>query len=891
MRCPSCGYQNEGTNKFCNHCGKQLELKSENQDLSGAFDFGELLDGLEDLSDAKPKSDKASMPDGRLDLSDLALDLPDIDIPGEPIEEKVAPAKKSTDKKEETAGLDDPGLDLDLGTLDDSEESSFSEPTKEPASDSFELDIGSLGLEDLGDSGAAAPKQAEDEVDLDFDLGDLSLDEAPAPTPSAEVSAPSTETQPQADDADFDLDLDDLKLEDIQETVAEDSHVELPAEMPAEPVAMAPSEPAPVETKSEDLDLDELNIDGMFADEESKAVELTEESQPQTPELELDGLDFEITDEAPVESPLADSVELDTVGLQDEAPADAGKEKPQAEEKEPEISLDLDDLDAPVSIDDSDIELPDEEFSLDGLDLAMDDSSPAEVETALEEPAPEVVKEDSEALDLNGLFDEEPESDATKDVSEEEEKTLEAPLDLNFLEDEADGPGEQEKDEPLTEQPVDEPVAVEDTAELTLDLPDVAEAVTETIELPDMGDETSVPVAEEIEATEVKVESEVSLDTLDITDSADALVTEDSLAVEESITVDEVTEDLEVSDVQLDLDTLPQVEETVPSVAEIDEPDVSETEADIEESMDASEEVKILQALGDLPEPEDVVEMPEVSLGEEDITEEVAVEIEEIEEIEDVSEDVFVDDAEVEEEPLSDEEREELIATVEAGQEKEEPAQEVPLVLENMSADTRLEYLSEQLKHVQTEDEKYRVVLDMSRYRDERMKDTFIELLDEADDIKEIAVESLGKLKAFEAITPIIKILDESYIELSYICARALGEIGEVTATQSLINYIQHEDPDLAYIAIESIGKIGDTGALSALAEVSKSDNPDLRYIVAEALGNLLDEDVVTPLLELIKDDVHEVKVRAIKSLGKIGSAKAVSHLLICLHEQNLETK
>ena len=112
------------------------------------------------------------------------------------------------------------------------------------------------------------------------------------------------------------------------------------------------------------------------------------------------------------------------------------------------------------------------------------------------------------------------------------------------------------------------------------------------------------------------------------------------------------------------------------------------------------------------------------------------------------------------------------------------------------------------------------------------------------------AAEALGAMRAVQAVEPLIKALDDPYVDVGWMAARALGQIGDLRAVEPLIARLSHEDQWMRKGAAWGLGLIGDKRA-------------------------------VMPLLPLLKDPKTKVKAQAAHALGKIGDERA----LLALHE------
>lgn len=161
------------------------------------------------------------------------------------------------------------------------------------------------------------------------------------------------------------------------------------------------------------------------------------------------------------------------------------------------------------------------------------------------------------------------------------------------------------------------------------------------------------------------------------------------------------------------------------------------------------------------------------------------------------------------------------------------------------------------------------------------------------------AVESLGKMKAPEAVEPLLYLLfNDPDAAVREDAVRALGEIGDARATEFLLKVI--DEPGLRPLAIDALGQIGDVSAVPALiAIVSGTARPEVSRVVAGCGDAWTEEMLAMPAaaraLGLIGDDAGlptlvaallqtVTRAEAASALVRFG-AKAIPHLLPLLKQ------
>ncbi len=414
------------------------------EDETVDFSFDDLdLDGEDTASESSFIEDEATEVESDDALGELSLDL---DL---------------TDLDAEDEVMD---LDFDLGDLEAGEDSTAEDITGEATdfdsdlsldldgvSESFELDVSELDASGV-ESAEEAPTlaEADDDLSIDFDLGDISADDGDADTAADdsfeldldfESAEPSTGPSEESVAADDGLSLD---LSDDLELSADDSLGDLTFEEPA-----AEAEPA-VDTAAEfdtadDFDLADLDADMDLAalDQEVDALAgnldmaseefgdeaeepLLELSEPEAeapvmdePLSDFGELDLALDSEEPSadlsEEPLADLGEESLAGLNEEPLADLNEE-PLADFSEEPLELSMEEtptMEEPLTDDLMSFDL--DEPVVDVAPEASPEDSLTEASVA-EEPVTEEEPEFDIAADLGIDLDAEPEQASEEDV-------------------------------------------------------------------------------------------------------------------------------------------------------------------------------------------------------------------------------------------------------------------------------------------------------------------------------------------------------------------------------------------------------------------------------------------------------------------------------------------
>lgn len=164
------------------------------------------------------------------------------------------------------------------------------------------------------------------------------------------------------------------------------------------------------------------------------------------------------------------------------------------------------------------------------------------------------------------------------------------------------------------------------------------------------------------------------------------------------------------------------------------------------------------------------------------------------------------------------------------------------------------------------------------------------------------AVEALGKLKAREAVDPLLSVLfNDSDEAVREDAVRALGEIGDARAVDFLLTAMK--TPGLRVLAIEALGKIGDRRAVPALtAVVTGQGRPDhvrpvhgcgdrwedemsAQAAAVKALAQIRDEAAVPVLVAALTNTV--TRADAATALAAFGQPAVAALLGVLKREQD----
>ena len=112
-------------------------------------------------------------------------------------------------------------------------------------------------------------------------------------------------------------------------------------------------------------------------------------------------------------------------------------------------------------------------------------------------------------------------------------------------------------------------------------------------------------------------------------------------------------------------------------------------------------------------------------------------------------------------------------------------------------------------------------------------------LRDDAWQVREEAVTTLGKLRANPAREPLVAALDDAYWQVRLRAARALGQLRDPRAAPAVAALLAHTISNLRKEAALALGELGASETLPALHAALDDRDPDVRKAVRIAIGQI----------------------------------------------------
>ncbi len=155
---------------------------------------------------------------------------------------------------------------------------------------------------------------------------------------------------------------------------------------------------------------------------------------------------------------------------------------------------------------------------------------------------------------------------------------------------------------------------------------------------------------------------------------------------------------------------------------------------------------------------------------------------------------------------------------------------------------------------------------------------------DEDRGVRESAVDALAKIGALDALLSALK---SKKARVKSAAALALGRMGAEDAIPHLSEVLRNEkNPEVKWSAAWALAEIG-RKSLRALISALNDEDECVRWCAVEALGKLKDERAVDHLIKLLNDDARNVRSGAAWALGEIGDKNAIEHLIKALGDRD----
>jgi HEAT repeat protein len=129
-------------------------------------------------------------------------------------------------------------------------------------------------------------------------------------------------------------------------------------------------------------------------------------------------------------------------------------------------------------------------------------------------------------------------------------------------------------------------------------------------------------------------------------------------------------------------------------------------------------------------------------------------------------------------------------------------------------------------------------------------------LSDSVEMVRKSAAYALGELETPGGISALISAFQDPHYSVRLTAVTSLVKIGE-PAVDTLISLLSHPDAGVQYLSIEALGRIKATEAIDPLLAKLKSEHWATRAFAVEALGEIGDKRGIVSVVNLQKDETH----------------------------------
>ena len=174
----------------------------------------------------------------------------------------------------------------------------------------------------------------------------------------------------------------------------------------------------------------------------------------------------------------------------------------------------------------------------------------------------------------------------------------------------------------------------------------------------------------------------------------------------------------------------------------------------------------------------------------------------------------------------------------------------------------------------------------ISKYQSLEISEYFLELVEEENNSVSIAaIKALGNSELENIISIFIEYLEDTVFDSLRKPAiiESLGKLKALEALEILTDIATDEysdDNSLRWRAVVALGEIGSPDSLPVLESLFADTDPNLRNYTISALKHYSSKEVSYLLIQGLKDSFWRVRINAAESLGELGIKEAVPILI-----------
>jgi HEAT repeat protein len=151
-------------------------------------------------------------------------------------------------------------------------------------------------------------------------------------------------------------------------------------------------------------------------------------------------------------------------------------------------------------------------------------------------------------------------------------------------------------------------------------------------------------------------------------------------------------------------------------------------------------------------------------------------------------------------------------------------------------------------------------------------------LKDKDDDVRKFSIDLLSEIQAEVDPSLIVPSLEDSNANVRAAAAKALGDLGYRDAVTQLVKCLSDEEW-VCFYALQSLGELKADEAIPAIASLLESQSLVVRFSAIETMGRLGSSSALSALMSYLPKSDEDEKLAVVKSIIQIGATPDMKEL------------
>jgi len=151
-------------------------------------------------------------------------------------------------------------------------------------------------------------------------------------------------------------------------------------------------------------------------------------------------------------------------------------------------------------------------------------------------------------------------------------------------------------------------------------------------------------------------------------------------------------------------------------------------------------------------------------------------------------------------------------------------------------------------------------------------------LKDKDDDVRKFSIDLLSEIQTEVDPSLIVPSLDDSNANVRAAAAKALGDLGYRDAAPQLVKCLSDEEW-VCFYALQSLGELKADEAIPAIASLLESQSLVVRFSAIETMGRLGSSSALSALMSYLPKSDEDEKLAVVKSIIQIGATPDMKEL------------